>query len=146
MKTLQEYLNESILEGKKVSADDAIMVLKTFGEVATPIKYNGRDVTTGYVHKGETIRFCGSNFTALCDCQYSDFQSKMDDYDILMFHVFVKDSKGTPTLMSCSLEADNAIWWPADGWDEGKPDKELKKLAKDAGLTLEWDGNVVTIK
>ena len=70
----------------------------------------------------------------------------MMDYDILMFHVFVNDSKGNPTLMSFSVEGCEGEWWPADGWDEGKPDKELEALAKDAGLKLYWDGNVVTFE
>lgn len=152
MKTLENYLYESILESKKVSATDAIKILKAIGKGPVPTDRDGRKMTTGFIRKGDNIQFVNSNYVALCDCAFMESESKEFEYDILVFNTFVKDSENNPTLMTIGLEINvdthnwEGEWWPADGWDEMKPYKELKDLAKAAGLQLEWDGEIISVK
>lgn len=146
MKSLETYIKHTICEGKKVSPKEAIDMLKSLSDAASPIKVGSKDMTTGYVRKGDHIQFCNSNFVAMCDCQYSDIESKALDYDSIVFQVFVKDNKGVPTLMELVLEDGDGEWWPADGWIEDEPSKELEKLAKSAGLKLHWNGEHIEVE
>lgn len=112
---------------------------------------NDRVMSTGFVHKGEKITFAGTEYEALQDARFMPMWSEIYEGDAVVFGVFTKClANGEIVLCGLTYERgmesiDDACWWPTDGWDESKPTKEDRALAKDAGLQLKWNGRYTTI-